>query len=236
MREARNTALRGDELRFLRPRNTACQTVGNLQYEEGMDEQFHPNNPERFQKAIELIDAANAADPNHELINRVKRPREVVYAERLTAWILRLRPNASEALRLATRSQHIRRWEIPRNSHPMTREGYLRWKEALKRMHAHITGEILREVGYEQTVIERVQSLNLKLNLKKIPECQTLQDALCLLFLEHQLVDLANRTSEEKVITALKKSWAKMSSHGHEVAMTLKFEPRESALLRKAIA
>src|SRR5438105_4176918 len=74
-------------------------------------------------------------------------------------WVLRLCPNASEELRLAARSQHLCRWMIPRDSYPRTRPGYLQWREALKKFHAQKTGEILRGLGYPESVIARVQNL-----------------------------------------------------------------------------
>lgn len=200
-----------------------------------MQTPFQPADPTRFEAAIQRFDEANAQDPHSEPDQGEARPRELVYADRLTHWVLRLQPNASEALRLAARCQHIRRWEIPRQSYPLTREGYLQWKEALKQMHAQIAGTLLQEVGYPEEMIKRVQSLNLKRNLKQDEECQTLEDALCLVFLKHQFLDLANKTSEEKVITALKRSWAKMSPQGREAAMSLEFGKREKQLLESAL-
>ena len=181
------------------------------------------------------FDEANALDPNRELDQGLARPRELLYAERVTRWLLRLRPTASDALRLAARCQHIRRWEIPRDSFPMTREGYLRWKETLKRRHAEISGEILQEVGCPEEVIQRVQSLNLKRDLHRDEECQTLEDALCLVFLEHQLSELCTRTNEMKILTALKKSWGKMSEAGREAALAMRLDSQSKRLLALAL-
>lgn len=206
-----------------------------MTYRNGMQQAFQPADPARFQAALRRFDAANARDPHFDYDRGRPRPRELLYAERLTEWVLHLKPDASEALRLAARCQHIQRWEIPRNNYPMTREGYLQWREALKRRHADIAGSILREVGYPEEMIQRVQSLNLKRNIKLDEECQTLEDALCLMFLEHQLSDLADRTSSDKLITALKKSWSKMSARGREAALRLKFAPREQQLLESAL-
>lgn len=194
-----------------------------------------PNDSTRFSTAIALFDEANANDPNRDSVEGVPQPRELVYAQRLTDWVLRLNPDASEALRLAARCQHIRRWEIPRDSFPRTREGYLRWKERLKRHHADVAGTMLQSAGYDPETIERVRSLNLKRDLRKDPDCQILEDALCLMFLEHQLGPLAERHPEEKVIVALQKSWAKMSPTGREAALTLNYTPRERELLDKAL-
>src|SRR5712671_2691998 len=128
----------------------------------------------RFQDAIVRFDAANAKDP---------RGIELPYAQKLSAWVERLAPDASEALRLAARCQHLRRWEIPRASYPAGRVGYLKWRENLKRFHADEAGKILRAVGYDDATIECVQKLNLKKLWSKDPEACALEDALCLLFL-----------------------------------------------------
>ena len=117
----------------------------------------------------------------------------------------------------------------------MTRVGYLQWREGLKKFHAQKAGEILREVGYDEQTVARVQSLNLKKNFPKDPETRLLEDALCLVFLERQLADLSAKTSEDKVVNALQKSWKKMTEQGREWALKLSYGPREKALLEKAL-
>src|SRR5438067_650423 len=124
-----------------------------------------PNFGLRFREAIRRIDEENARDPNRVNVDGVSRPHELVYAQRLTDWVLRLCPRASEALLLAARSQHICRWMIPRASYEMTRAGYLRWRAELKKFHAEKTAAILREAGYPNETIARVRELNLKANL-----------------------------------------------------------------------
>ena len=125
--------------------------------------------------------------------------------------------------------------EIPRDSYPMTRPGYLKWRADLKRFHADRAGEILRDVGYPEAIITRVQDLNLKKNFPADPESCVLEDALCLVFLEHQLADLAAKTTDDKVITALQKSWRKMTPAGHSEALKLSYGPREKALIDQAL-
>jgi hypothetical protein len=188
-----------------------------------------------FDKAIRRFEAANSADPNHELVDGVPLPRELLYARRLTDWVLRLRPDASEALRLAARCQHLRRWESPRDRYPLDRAGYLRWRADLKKFHAEQSGAILREVGYDEKLIRRVQALNLKTDLGKDPDCQVLEDALCLVFLQYQFADLAAKTDDEKMINALKKSWAKMSEQARAEALKLNYGERESLLIKAAL-
>src|SRR5437762_10185303 len=123
--------------------------------------QLRSSNPRRFEAAIRLFDQENSRDPNLEIIEGVARPRELVYAEWLTDWVLKLRPDASEELRLAARCQHICRWMIPRQDYPMTRAGYLQWRARLKEFHAEKAAAILRDAGYPEDILERVQRLNL---------------------------------------------------------------------------
>jgi hypothetical protein len=189
----------------------------------------------RFEKAIALIDAENAKDPNTELLDGTPVPRELLYSQRLTAWILRLKPEASEALQLAARSQHISRWKISRATYPPTRPGYHAWKNDLKRFHAEVTSGILRSAGYDEQMIARVRSLNLKEDFPRDAECRTLEDALCLMFLEYQLHELAQRAPREKVINALRKSWGKMTPQAQELAITLPFAGEEKSLLHAAL-
>jgi len=198
-------------------------------------ETFQLSAPVRFEAALRRFDEENARDPNVETADGVSHPRELLYAQRLSAWVLRLCPDASEPLRLAARCQHICRWEIPRSSCPMTRPGYLKWRAGLKQFHAQKTGEILRQVGYSEDVVRRVQDLNLKKNFPHDPDGRVLEDALCLVFLQFQFAGLAAKTAENKTINALQKSWQKMTEAARAEALKLNYGPKEKALLDRAL-
>ncbi len=200
-----------------------------------MSEPFQPANPARFEAALRRFDDANARDPNVETADGAAQPRELLYARRLSGWVLRLCPTASEALRLAARCQHICRWEIPRHSYPMTRAGYLKWRADLKQFHAQKAGEILHELGYPENVVRRVQDLNLKKHFPQDPEVRVLEDALCLVFLQFQFAALAAKTAGDKTINALRKSWRKMTDAARAEALKLNHGPREKALLERAL-
>jgi hypothetical protein len=201
-----------------------------------MADNVQPLDAERFKRALARFDQENSQDPNHELIDGVQHPSELIYAQWLTDWVLRLCPDASEELRLAARCQHLRRWEIPRNLYPMTRVGYLQWREGLKKFHAQTAGEILRELGYPDQIITRVQNLNLKKDFPKDPESRVLEDALCLVFLERQFADLAAKTAEDKMINAVQKTWKKMTEKARAKALELPFGEKEKQFIEKALA
>jgi hypothetical protein len=196
---------------------------------------FQPADARRFEAALRRFNEENARDPNMETADGVARPRELLYAQRLSDWVLRLSLHASEPLRLAARCQHLCRWEIPRNTYPMTRTGYLLWRATLKKFHAQKAGEILHELGYPEEVVRRVQDLNLKKHFPDDPETRVLEDALCLVFLEYQLADLAAKTAEDKTINALQKSWHKMTPAARAEALKLNYGEREKALLERAL-
>jgi hypothetical protein len=179
----------------------------------------------KFGLAIDQIDAANSPVA-----------AEVLYSQRMTDWLSKLYPDASEALQIAARAQHIRRWEVPRNSYPMDRAGYHRWRTGLYTFHADITANILREVGDEQATINRVKSLLKKERLKTDPETQALEDVICVVFLENYFADFAAKHDEQKLIGILRRTWAKMSQVGRDAALKLPMSPEAAALIGKALA
>ena len=189
-----------------------------------------------FLTAIGRFDALNRLDPNSESFEGKKFPKEYLYSKRMTAWLKRLAPNASEALRLAARSQHIARWQMPRSDYSMDRRGYLAWRTNLNKFHATKASEILREVGYDAETIMQVEGLLLKKRLKHNPEMQVLEDVICLVFLESYLSDFSKKQGTEKLIAIIQKTWKKMSDQGHEAALTLDLSLEVSDLIKSALA
>ncbi|KAB1067164.1 DUF4202 domain-containing protein [Tamlana haliotis] len=192
--------------------------------------------PTRFETAIALIDKKNAEDTNTYQVAGMEYPKELLYSQRMTRKLLQFNPNASKALQIAARAQHICRWKIARDEYPMDRVGYLKWRETLKKMHAEITAEILEEVGYDQQFIDRVSLLINKKLIKKNEETQILEDTICLVFLDYYYDEFAEKHSDEKIIDILKKTWVKMSDAGHEAALQLPYSEKGLALVKKAIS
>ena len=190
---------------------------------------------ERRSRAIAAFRAANAQDPNLVGVAGAQRPKELVDAERLAAWIARLEPEPSEALALAAHCQHLRRWELPRESHEPGRIGYLTWRKALARFHADRAAEILRGLGYDEELLAEVRRINLKQGLHTHPDVQVMEDALCLSFLEHELEEFATRYESDKVVEIIRKTWGKMSERAHAVALTLALPSRSGSLVATAL-
>jgi len=188
----------------------------------------------RLAAAIAAIDAVNAEDPNTIEVGGRLGPKELVHSELMTEWVRRLDPAATEAQLLAARAHHLRRWSSPRSDHPEGRAGYLRWRAELKQRHAAETGELLAAHGYDETTIDRVGEIIRKEHLRTDPQVQVHEDALCLVFLQTQLDDLAGQLGDDKTVDVLRKSLAKMSDVGIAAALSLPFSDEGRALVARA--
>jgi hypothetical protein len=196
-------------------------------YDDSVDTQ-------RFERAIAAIDTANADDPVRIVIDGVERPKELGHAELVTKWVKELYPDPSEELMLAARAHHLRRWTSPRDSYPDGRNGYLRWRRDLKEQQAQGTVDILRGQGYDAATADRVADLIRKKNLSTDAEVQALEDALCLTFLQTQLMDVAARIEAAKLVDILRKTMKKMSPEAIALAGTIDLDPAGAALLEEA--
>lgn len=190
----------------------------------------------QLNKAIQLFDAANSKDPFTETVDDKTFPKELLYAQRMSKQLDNFEHNASEAVQLAVRCQHICRWEIPRDSYEMNRAGYLTWRRDLAKFHAKKAAEILKEVGYGDSTINEVTSLLQKKQLKKNSNTQLLEDVVCLVFLNFYFDKFSQKYSEQKLIDILQKTWEKMSDKGHEAALNLNLSDNSLVLINKALS
>jgi Domain of unknown function (DUF4202) len=189
-----------------------------------------------FTDAIALFDNANRLDPNQD----DGRPKELLYAERMSEMLERFAPHADEVARLAVRAQHIRRWVVPRDSYPMTREGYLMWRKGLYKFHADEASRLMREAGYDDATIERVSVAVSKKGIKANSDTQLLEDVSALVFIEHYMWAFAQTKTdydEAKWVDIIAKTWKKMSVLAHEFALSGKLilPPALVPLIVKAV-
>ena len=192
--------------------------------------------PNLLAKALARLDQRNALDPRSDEAQGSVEPRELVYAMRMSERLERFAPEASEVLRLAARAQHIARWEIPRTEYPPGRVGYRQWRTRLMRHHADLAGTILTEIGYGPDSVSAVSRLLRKEGLKRDPDVQTLEDVVCLVFLEHYFDEFAAEHEDEKLVDILARTWVKMSERGRSAALGLALSERARELVGRAIA
>lgn len=188
-----------------------------------------------FLNASTWIDAENAQDPNQEIDQLKSFPKELLYSNRMYSKLMDFYPKASEAIQIAAKAQHICRWKITRESYPMDRVGYLKWREDLKKFHAKTTAKILERAGYDTVFIARVSFLIEKKLLKKDAETQLLEDVICLVFLAYYLDPFVQKHDREKMKNIIHKTWNKMSEKGHEEALKIKYSNSNLELIKEAL-
>lgn len=189
----------------------------------------------RFKRAVDAFDAYNSKDPNKEMDNGAPIAKELLYARRMTRKLLEYLPDANECLQLATRSQHIGRWEIARSNYPMDKKGYFQWRNELKRHHASIASGILKESGYDSESIEVVCSLLLKKDLNNNADAQILEDVICLVFLEHYIDEFAAKYDNAKIVDILRKTAKKMSGQALSGVSQISLSPKIKTLINEAV-
>ena len=183
---------------------------------------------ERFLETVTEIDRLNGSDPRQEMADGAMRPREVIYAERMSQCLALVYPRASEALRIAARAQHICRWQIARDRFPLGRDGYNAWRSACRDHHAGLATEIMRARGYSDTEIAHVVKLIRKQDLKRDPESQALENVVGVVFVEHYLAEFVASHAEydeQKLGGILRKTLRKMDAVGHDAIAKLTLPP-----------
>jgi hypothetical protein len=186
--------------------------------------------------AFAAIDEANAHDPRKTEEDGVQQPYELVYGQRMTARLASYAPAAAPPLQIAARAQHLERWAIPRSDYPMNRVGYLTWRKDQQARHARRAGELLSPLGFSAQTIDRVRFLLQKKQLKRDADTQVLEDVICLVFLQDYAAEFAAQHTEEKVISILQKTWAKMSERARSTALGLPLQAGVRAIMEKALA
>lgn len=184
-------------------------------------------NQQAFKQVISLIDAANSEDPNLQLFENKEWPKEHLYAQRMSDMLERFKPNADELLKIAVHGQHIQRWQSPRSDYPMNKQGYHQWRTSLYTFHAESVASLMAQVGYDDIAVARVKSAVGKKSIKMNPDSQLVEDVASLVFIEHYMLDFAQKHpeySQEKWISIISKTWNKMSDDAHQFVLAGKIQ------------
>lgn len=190
----------------------------------------------KFELALQVFDEAHSQDPNIIVVDGNDQPYELHYSRKMSEYLEKHSPNASALLRLAVRAQHLRRWEVPRDSYPMNRQGYYSWRTHLKNRQAELARQICLNSGYSEEDADRVAALIRKENAKKDEETQVLEDIACLVFLDDQFEEFGKQHDEEKIVTILRKTWGKMSARGHKLALEISMSDHPKKLIAMALS
>jgi hypothetical protein len=180
--------------------------------------------------ALAAIEAANSLDPDQS----EGTPAAQLYGQRMSAEQARLFPQASDALQIAARGQHIERWVLKRADYPQGREGYLTWRRDLARHHASRVGEIMLSAGYSPQEAESAGKMIRKEGIKRDPEVQAFEDVICFVFLKWYFAPFSATQEPDRIQRIVDKTARKMSVEGR-ARVLVEFElPDELAAAFKA--
>jgi hypothetical protein len=189
-----------------------------------------------YNKARELINEAHATDPTRLADGRAA---ELVYADHIEKWTIRLVPAASDLLRLAARCQHLERWHVPRSTFPPGKVGYLSWRKSLYVKQADRARELLLQAGVSAAETNEAWLWISKSELKTNMGTQALEDAAIFVFLEKEIEAFAKQHADytrEKFIDIIRKTWRKLSPSARQLAKTLDLSQSVEALVKEALA
>lgn len=196
------------------------------------------NQPEStaLNQVLEAIDNVNKEDPNTVEINSEEQAKELVYGHHMSACLNKYWPEANELLQIAVRAQHIKRWHLKRTEFEAGKAGYYQWRIAQGKYHAQLASEIMQEKGYSQLEIDKTAAIIRKEKIKSNEDSQTLEDVACLVFLTYYFNDFAAKYTEEKIVRIVQKTWGKMSTKGHDIALSLTLPEHLANIVAKALA
>jgi hypothetical protein len=192
----------------------------------------------RLEGVLAAIDAVNATDPGLIAVAGVATPLALAEGRAADRWVLHLRggdPQVTpDALRIAARGHHLRRWETPRESYPEGRDGYLAWRTHLYEVHAGHLQELMLVGGYGEAEVGSMRRMLRKERIKSNPDVQSYEDSVALAFLELQFPPFAAKTPRDAMIRALSRTWKKMSEGGRKAALSIPYPPELIPLLLEA--
>ncbi|BDD00969.1 DUF4202 domain-containing protein [Persicobacter psychrovividus] len=192
---------------------------------------------DQLQQVLNLIDEKNRQDPKTINSNGEELTEELLYSQRMTAWLFKMETSPAAELQIAVRANHVGRWESPRTDYPEGRKGYLKWRTDLIQHHLQLTHQMMDQAGFGEAQKQAVRKIMEKKHIKRDADCQTYEDVICLVFLENYLADFyaAADIEEEKMVSIIQKTWHKMSAKGQEMALTIPFSAEALDLVKKAL-
>lgn len=190
---------------------------------------------EKYIKVCFEIDEVHSLDPTIEVAYGKDFPAELLYSDRLVKCLEKFSPEASEQVKIAARCQHLKRWEIPRNTYPMDKVGYLKWRKALYIYQSEEAAKILKKVGYNDDFVDEVKALIQKKEISRNINAQTIEDIACLVFIEFYLDDFSKKHSIDKMKSIISKTWSKMSDKGQKAALSIRMSENLKLIMLEAL-
>lgn len=190
----------------------------------------------RLEQVINALDQLHGEDPQTVDVDGKPVAAELLYAQRMSTWLAKLTQSPGECLQIAVRAQHLQRWQVTREEYPEGRVGYLTWRRDQGIRAGETTAQLMSEAGYSAEETARVATIINKKGLGRDPDVQALEDCACLVFLENYFADFSRKVEHDHMLRIIQKTWRKMSSQAHELALGLPMTADSAALVKEALS
>ncbi len=181
------------------------------------------NSIDRVRKSIEAI------------VSRSSVPEDPVHSKNTLTWLLKLNPDADEALQIAALGHDIERAIDQRK---MRREDFENYDD-FKAAHAHNSAEILKQVmldcGVDKTLMEQVYELVRRHEVGGDGRSDLLKDADSISYFQVNLPHYYNRHGWDETKRRCLWGYKRLSEKGKALAAELTFENDELRAMMRII-
>ncbi|MBW1690478.1 MAG: DUF4202 family protein [Deltaproteobacteria bacterium] len=162
-------------------------------------------------------------------------PEDPVHAQNTLKWLLKLKPDADEALQIAALGHDIERAMDDRKVMQGESDDFDDFKEAHAENSAQILKDIMEDLGIERDLIEEVYQLVCHHETGGDPRSDLIRDADGLSFFEVNLPLYFEREGPEKALARCRWGYKRLSPKVKPMVRALAYDNDEIAKLVKSV-
>lgn len=163
---------------------------------------------------------------------------ELMHAELVLKWTLKLKPDADEALQIAALSHDIDRAVTGITEKDLKDYSQIdEFKKEHSLRSANIISEILKKYNYPQDIIDKVKYLVERHEFGGDYESDILKDADSIAYFDYNIPSYLKRNGRERTISKIQFMYNRLSSAAKKLANQIKFTDKEiEKLVKEALA
>lgn len=167
-------------------------------------------------------------DEIEEVISHAEAEEDTVHSKHVRECVLRIDPDAGDALQIAALAHDIERAVPPRV--PPDRNDYDGYKEKHAKRSAEITEKLLRKHGADEELIKEVCELIELHEVGGTPKADLLKDADSISYFTTNIKPYLARMGEEQTLTKMKYMYDRMSDRAKQFVQEMDFPLKERLL------
>jgi len=165
------------------------------------------------------------------IISKSGVPEDLIHSQNTREWVLKLYPEADQALQIAALGHDIERSIEERKIQRANFPDYDEFKKAHSQNSAIILQEILLKYNVDKDFIDRVDYLVLLHEIGGTPEADILKDADSISFFEVNLPFYFQRNSDRETVFRMKWGYKKLSKTARSIVGNFSYNDIELEIL-----